>query len=570
MSKTLVFDNGAGGLKAGTAGQLRPSHTMPNCTGKIKGQAQMVVGDETAHAARDSAPISILRPFDRGYITNWEPEFEVWRRMLGRNFLNADPRDSRLLATEAPFGPLVLQEAANEVVFEEFGFAACYRCPSAALSCYHEQVLEEERESILKAQMKKRRAELNAHYAREAREAAAKARAEEEAARAAAAAKAAHGRGTRLSTGVLVGGGNTRQRYDPTDPEGAMGLANSKGSSGSSSAAAAPKSPEEDREKDAKEEDDEEKEEEEVWEKEEDVQLDDPAAAEGSGGGGAGAADLVLLGGGGGKGLAMSDVCIVVDSGFSFTHILPFYQGRALHKSALRVNVGGKLLTNYLKEVVSYRQWNMMDEFEVMQDVKDSLSYVSLDLDADLRATRNVRPGNPIVREFVLPDRKTVMKGFAREVDWDARVKRRQQEELGVEDEQQPQVLTMGNERFHIPEVLFNPSNIGLRQMGLSEAVATCIERCPAALRPQFYANVLLTGGNCAIPNLRERLYRDLRASAPIHCEVNVILPEEPMLHAWRGGSLFGASPEFGSFAVSKQEYDEFGHHICKIRYADW
>lgn len=44
-------------------------------------------------------------------------------------------------------------------------------------------------------------------------------------------------------------------------------------------------------------------------------------------------------------------------------------------------------------------------------------------------------------REFVLPDRKTVLKGFAREVDWDARMKRRQQEELGVEDEQQPQVI---------------------------------------------------------------------------------------------------------------------------------
>ncbi|CAN0462117.1 unnamed protein product [Hapterophycus canaliculatus] len=33
-----------------------------------------------------------------------------------------------------------------------------------------------------------------------------------------------------------------------------------------------------------------------------------------------------------------------------------------------------------------------------MQDVKDSLSFVSLDLDADLRAARLVRPGNPIVR----------------------------------------------------------------------------------------------------------------------------------------------------------------------------
>lgn len=40
---------------------------------------------------------------------------KVWRRMLGERFLNVDPKDTRLLATEAPFGPLVLQEAANEV-----------------------------------------------------------------------------------------------------------------------------------------------------------------------------------------------------------------------------------------------------------------------------------------------------------------------------------------------------------------------------------------------------------------------------------------------------------------------
>lgn len=40
----------------------------------------------------------------------------------------------------------------------------------------------------------------------------------------------------------------------------------------------------------------------------------------------------------------------------------------------------------------------------------------------------------------MLPDRKTVKKGFAREVDWEARAKRRHQEELGIEDDQQPQV----------------------------------------------------------------------------------------------------------------------------------
>lgn len=48
------------------------------------------------------------------------------------------------------------------------------------------------------------------------------------------------------------------------------------------------------------------------------------------------------------------------------------------------------------------------------------------------------------------------MKGYAREVDWDARVKRRQQEDLGVEDEQQPQVrrvaaceVAAGSDGFH-------------------------------------------------------------------------------------------------------------------------
>jgi hypothetical protein len=34
-----------------------------------------------------------------------------------------------------------------------------------------------------------------------------------------------------------------------------------------------------------------------------------------------------------------------------------------------RLNIGGKLLTNYLKELVSYRQWNMMDEFLLMNKV---------------------------------------------------------------------------------------------------------------------------------------------------------------------------------------------------------
>ena len=51
---------------------------MVNISGTIRNvTVQTLVGDETSHASRESALLSIQRPFDRGYVTNWEPEFEV-------------------------------------------------------------------------------------------------------------------------------------------------------------------------------------------------------------------------------------------------------------------------------------------------------------------------------------------------------------------------------------------------------------------------------------------------------------------------------------------------------------
>lgn len=69
--------------------------------------------------------------------------WQIWRRMLGPSFLNADPADSRLLATEAPFGPLVLQEAANEVCTSVF-------------SCGREREVKREREKDKKKCKKER------------------------------------------------------------------------------------------------------------------------------------------------------------------------------------------------------------------------------------------------------------------------------------------------------------------------------------------------------------------------------------------------------------------------------
>ena len=68
---------------------------------------------------------------------------------------------------------------------------------------------------------------------------------------------------------------------------------------------------------------------------------------------------------------------LVVDSGFSFTHIVPVFRGRIISEGVRRIDVGGKLLTNHLKELVSFRQWYMMDQTSVIEHAKEECCYVT-------------------------------------------------------------------------------------------------------------------------------------------------------------------------------------------------
>ncbi len=83
-----------------------------------------------------------------------------------------------------------------------------------------------------------------------------------------------------------------------------------------------------------------------------------------------------------------SDFCLVVDTGYSFTHIVPFYKGNVILEGVRRINVGGKHLTNYLKEIISYRQLMVMDETYVINSVKEEVCYVSNNFEIDMKISR--------------------------------------------------------------------------------------------------------------------------------------------------------------------------------------
>ena len=52
--------------------------------------------------------------------------------------------------------------------------------------------------------------------------------------------------------------------------------------------------------------------------------------------------------------------CLVVDCGYSFTHLIPFVQGKKVTECLFRIDMGGKVLTNHLKDIISYRCYSVI------------------------------------------------------------------------------------------------------------------------------------------------------------------------------------------------------------------
>lgn len=129
-------------------------------------------------------------------------------------------------------------------------------------------------------------------------------------------------------------------------------------------------------------------------------------------------------------------------------------------------------------------------------------------------------------------------------------------------------MLKLGNERITVPEVLFAPTEIGIEQAGVAECVVQSVEACLPDLREALYANIVLTGGTSRFPNFAERLRRDLRTFMPSDTEMSVVEAADPICAAWRGGSIFAASDGYPSQVVTRAEYQEHGHAICRRRFA--
>ncbi|KAG8529957.1 uncharacterized protein KY384_005438 [Bacidia gigantensis] len=264
-----------------------------------------------------------------------------------------------------------------------------------------------------------------------------------------------------------------------------------------------------------------------------------------------------------------AECVLVIDSGFSHTTIAPILHGRPIQQAIRRLDIGGKFLTNYLKELVSIRHYNMLDEVHLMNEVKESICFVSQDYKRDLQRTwkgssttqKTVREGErDIVVDYVLPDYNSHKKGYARPHDPSLNAKLRKIGAMTGPSEVAEDFMTLGNERFTVPELLFNPMDVGSRQPGIAETAIQSLSAVPTGLWPVLLANILVVGGNTKIDGFMPRIEAEIRQLAPAECVVRVAKAEDPIKSTWLGGArVAGNRAALSSLLVTRQQYQENG-----------
>lgn len=155
----------------------------------------------------------------------------------------------------------------------------------------------------------------------------------------------------------------------------------------------------------------------------------------------------------------------------------------------------------------------MSDETHLINEIKETVCYVSNDFNHELEVTwkgasakSEQATSNGIVVDYVLPDYNANKHGFMRPHDPSLTAKMRKLGALAGAGGPAEDFMTLGNERFAVPELLFNPGDTGMKQAGLPEMVLQSLSGLPSGLWPAMLANILVVGGNANFGGFMERL----------------------------------------------------------------
>ncbi|KAI9347467.1 actin family [Pilaira anomala] len=230
---------------------------------------------------------------------------------------------------------------------------------------------------------------------------------------------------------------------------------------------------------------------------------------------------------------------IVIDSGDSVTHTVPIHQGSVIKHATSRLDVGGREITEYMLRLLladeksNYAMYTRFDLQVLVNNIKETISYIPLDFYREMEIIFQPRIG--LERSYELPDGK---------------------------------VLSIGNERFRAPELLFSPYMILSKADGIHSHTYNSIMKCDVGIRKDLYSNIVLSGGNTMFPGIVDRMHQEMVHIAPSSTEINVVAEPYRKYAVWMGGSMLASLSTFHQhMCITKEEYEEYGpavvHQKC-------
>ncbi len=219
---------------------------------------------------------------------------------------------------------------------------------------------------------------------------------------------------------------------------------------------------------------------------------------------------------------------VVVDFGDGVTHVTPIHNGDYLPHAVLRLDFGGRVLTEYLQKILTERGYSFTTtaEKDILNDIKEKLCFVALNYKDDLKRAET---SNEFERTFTLPDE---------------------------------QVITIGSELFRCPEVLFNPTIIGAEQLGIHTLIYRSVMKCDTNIRKQLFGNIVLSGGTSMFKGLEKRMQKELTGLVSTSTTLKIIAPPERKYLVWIGAAKAASDPTFEEKWIGKEEFNKSGPSI--------
>ncbi|ETO29261.1 hypothetical protein RFI_07863 [Reticulomyxa filosa] len=221
---------------------------------------------------------------------------------------------------------------------------------------------------------------------------------------------------------------------------------------------------------------------------------------------------------------------VVCDSGDGVSHAVPIYDGCCLPQGVLRLNLGGRDLTDYMQRLLQEtgNSFTTTVEKDMLRTLKEELCYIALNYNEEL--TKSQQHSHEILQSFTLPDER---------------------------------VIHVNSERFKCPEVLFKPHWIGLEQKGIHHLVNDSIIKCrDVDIARDLYKNIILSGGTTMLKGFAARLTHEIQSLVPTSVSLQVLAPENRKYNVWVGGSILASLTSFQEQWISKFEYKESGSSI--------